>query len=74
MWNTVLYSPRGGSLAKITYLVCKIDGVPRPIIKENDDDTHVHAEHILIDYLEKGNVVRIIWKKSHLYKKRLLFT
>lgn len=92
MWNTVLYhgygySPRGGSLAKITYLVCKIDGVPRPIIKENDDDTHVHAEHILIDYLEKGNVVtqndegihadkifRIFWKKSHLYKKRLLFT
>lgn len=62
MWNTVLYhgygySPFGGSLAKKTYLVCKIDGVPRPIIKENDDDTHVHAEHILIDYLEKGNVV-----------------
>lgn len=37
--------------------MCKIDGVPRPIIIENDDDTHVHAEHILIDYLEKRNVV-----------------
>lgn len=62
MWNTVLYhgygySSLGGSLAKTTYLVCKIDSVPKTIIKENDEDTHEHAEHILIKYLEKENVV-----------------
>lgn len=62
MWNTVLnhgygYSPFGGSLAKKTYLVCKIDRVPKTILKENDVESHVHAEHILINYLEKENVV-----------------
>lgn len=55
MWNTVLdhkygYSQIGGRLATKTYLVCKINSVPKPIIKENDKGTH--AEQKLIDYLE----------------------
>lgn len=62
MWNIVLYygygySFCGGFFVKKIYLVCKIDGVFRFIIKENDDDIYVYVEYILIDYLEKGNVV-----------------
>lgn len=56
MWNTVLnhkkgYDKSGGSLASNTYLVCKIDTVPKPIIQENDTEGK-HAEQNLIDYLE----------------------
>lgn len=56
MWNTVLnhrygYSDLGGKLARDTYLVCKIDTVPKPIIIENDKGGK-HAEQILIDYLK----------------------
>lgn len=56
MWNTVLnhgygYSELGGSLAKTTYLVCKIDSVPKPLIKGNDQGTH--AEEQLKNYLEQ---------------------
>lgn len=91
MWNTVLYhgygySPRGGSLAKKTYLVCKIDGVPRPIIKwrwytcthRTYFDRLSGKGRTLLHKMTKGymqiKIFRIIWKKSHLYQKRLLFT
>lgn len=65
MWNTVLnhgygYGKLGGSLATTTYLVCKIDNVPKAITKENNYGTH--AEKKLIEYLKKGDC-----------KKRLLF-
>lgn len=58
MWNTVLnhgygYSDLGGSLASDTYLVCKIDTVPKPIIQKNDEGGK-HAEEKLMDKLEKS--------------------
>lgn len=56
MWNTVLnhgfgYSKAGGNLASNTYLVCKIDSMPKPIIKGNYKG--IHAEKILIDNLKE---------------------
>lgn len=61
MWNTVLnhgygYSELGGSLAKTTYLVCKIDGVPEPIIKGNDEGKH--AEKQLVDILKERRLLQ----------------
>lgn len=61
MWNTVLnhgygYSELGGSLAKTTYLVCKIDSVPKPIIKGNDQGTH--AEKQLVDILKEMTLLQ----------------
>lgn len=56
MWDTVLnhgygYSDLGGKLAKKTYLVCKIDTVPNPIIQENKDGKH--AEEYLMENIEQ---------------------
>lgn len=61
MWNTVLnhgygYSELGGSLAKTTYLVCKIDGVPEPIIIGNDEGKH--AEKQLVDILKEMTLLQ----------------
>lgn len=66
MWNTVLnhgygYSKLGGSLATTTYLVCKIDNVPKPITNENNYGTH--AEKKLIEYLKE----RTLKKKVTIY-------
>lgn len=66
MWNTVLnhgygYGKLGGSLATTTYLVCKIDNVPKAITKENNYGTH--AEKKLIEYLKE----RRLQKKVTVY-------
>lgn len=56
MWDTVLDHEYGYAkgLAKKTYLVCKIDGVSKLIIKENTEGTH--AEINFIKYLRTNSV------------------
>lgn len=62
MFETVLDHHGNWETAKITFLVCKIDGDDTPIIKTNDPKGagDKHAEELLIDALNENSQVKEI--------------